>query len=87
MAAPLYRVGWWRDWTWVEMGADRSVRATWLVWEWSSFRHYSLREVGTVEIESEWTAHDREMLASGGSQGRFSAPGLMATLLTGFRRT
>src|SRR6267154_5756569 len=24
-------------------------------WEWSSFRHDSLREVGMVEIESEWT--------------------------------
>ena len=29
-------------------------------WEWNSFRHYSLREVGMVEIESEWTAQDRE---------------------------
>ena len=33
-------------------------------WEWSSFRHYSQREVGRVEIESEWTAHDREKPAS-----------------------
>jgi Transposase IS200 like len=24
-------------------------------WEWSSFRHYALREKGVVEIESEWT--------------------------------
>jgi len=23
-------------------------------WKWSSFRHYALREVGVVEIESEW---------------------------------
>ena len=29
-------------------------------WKWSSFRHYSLREIGVVEIESEWTARDRE---------------------------
>jgi putative transposase len=30
-------------------------------WKWSSFRHYALREVGVVEIESEWTARDREL--------------------------
>lgn len=29
-------------------------------WKWSSFRHYVLREKGVVEIESEWTARDRE---------------------------
>jgi len=29
-------------------------------WKWSSFRYYSLREVGVVEIESAWTATDRE---------------------------
>ena len=29
-------------------------------WKWSSFRHYPLRENGMVEIESEWTARDRE---------------------------
>ena len=29
-------------------------------WKWSSFRHYAFREVGLVEIESEWTARDRE---------------------------
>jgi putative transposase len=29
-------------------------------WPWSSFRHYSLGEVGVVEIESEWTARRRE---------------------------
>jgi hypothetical protein len=29
-------------------------------WAWSSFRHYALREKGVVEIESEWTARDRE---------------------------
>src|SRR5271157_3374565 len=26
------------------------------VWKWSCFRHYALREKGTVELESEWTA-------------------------------
>jgi len=30
-------------------------------WKWSSFRHYAFREVGVVEIESEWTARDREV--------------------------
>jgi len=25
-------------------------------WKWSSFRHYALREVGVVEIESEWVS-------------------------------
>jgi putative transposase len=30
-------------------------------WLWSSFRHYSTGEVGTVEIESEWTARRREL--------------------------
>jgi putative transposase len=29
-------------------------------WRWSSFRHYLTGEVGTVEIESEWTATRRE---------------------------
>ena len=29
-------------------------------WKWSSFRHYALRDVLPVEIESEWTARDRE---------------------------
>jgi hypothetical protein len=29
-------------------------------WKWSSYRHYALREVGPVAIESEWTARDRE---------------------------
>jgi putative transposase len=30
-------------------------------WKWSSFRHYAFREMGVVEIESEWTARDREL--------------------------
>jgi putative transposase len=29
-------------------------------WKWSSFRHYALREKGPVQIESQWTATDRE---------------------------
>jgi putative transposase len=37
-------------------------------WRWSSFRHYATGEIGTVEIESEWTARRREekkMLGTG----------------------
>ena len=37
-------------------------------WKWSSFRHYAFREVGLVEIESEWRARDRE---SGGASRMF----------------
>jgi len=29
-------------------------------WKWSSLRHYALRQKGVVEVESEWTATDRE---------------------------
>jgi putative transposase len=29
-------------------------------WDWSSFRHYLNGEVGTVEVESQWTARMRE---------------------------
>lgn len=29
-------------------------------WEWSSFRHYATGIAGRVQIESEWTARDRE---------------------------
>ena len=43
-------------------------------WKWSSFRHYALREVGVVEIESEWTARDRETEAHGGPQRVFLNP-------------
>jgi putative transposase len=32
-------------------------------WQWSSLRHYALREIGPVEIASEWTARDREVNA------------------------
>jgi putative transposase len=44
-------------------------------WKWSSFRHYALREVGVVEIESEWTARDREQKSSGGAARIFLLPG------------
>lgn len=29
-------------------------------WEWSSFRHYATGKEGVVQIESEWTARERE---------------------------
>ena len=45
-------------------------------WKWSSYRHYALREAGRVEIESEWTARDREQQASGtGATRIFLLPG------------
>ena len=44
-------------------------------WKWSSFRHYALREVGVVEIESEWTAGDRETAAQSGTARVFLFPG------------
>ena len=40
-------------------------------WKWSSFRHYALRENGAVEIESEWTARERERQAQGGRERIF----------------
>jgi hypothetical protein len=36
-------------------------------WKWSSYRHYALREIGVVEIESAWRATDREAKTEGGS--------------------
>jgi putative transposase len=44
-------------------------------WARSSFRHYALREKGVVEIESEWTARDRERQAQGGAERIFLIPG------------
>lgn len=32
-------------------------------WRWSSFRHYAMGAIGAVEIESEWTARQREQQA------------------------
>jgi len=43
-------------------------------WKWSSYRHYALREMGVVEIESEWTARDRETARGGGPERIFLAP-------------
>ena len=39
-------------------------------WAWSSFRHYATGEIGTVEIESFWTAALRESLRNPRSQKR-----------------
>ena len=44
-------------------------------WKWSSFRHYSLREIGIVEIESEWTARNREAKTCEGPARVFLHPG------------
>ena len=44
-------------------------------WKWSSFRHYAFRENGVVEIESEWTARDRELKTFGGPARTFLCPG------------
>ena len=44
-------------------------------WQWSSFRHYAYREVGLVEIESEWTARDRETRTHGRPERIFLNPG------------
>lgn len=44
-------------------------------WKWSSFRHYALREKGVVEIESEWTARDRETRIQEDAERIFLIPG------------
>ena len=44
-------------------------------WKWSSYRHYAFREIGVVEIESEWTACDREAKTHGGPARVFLTPG------------
>lgn len=44
-------------------------------WKWSSFRHYALREIGIVEIESEWRARDRETKTEGTPPRLFLSPG------------
>jgi hypothetical protein len=51
----------------VKAAADRN---------WSSFRHYALREIGMVEIESPWTAQDRETKTSGGPETVFLSQSL-----------
>jgi len=52
-------------------------------WKWSSYRHYALREIGVVEIESEWTARDRERKASGGPPRIFLSPECAPKLVPG----
>jgi len=42
---------------------SRGLVATPEDWAWSRFRHYLTGEEGAVEIESEWTARDREQPA------------------------
>ncbi len=44
-------------------------------WKWSSFRHYAFREVGPVEVESQWTAQDREQKIDSGPDRIFLYPG------------
>ncbi len=44
-------------------------------WNWNSFRHYAYREMGVVEIESEWTARDRELKITGAPPRIFLSPG------------
>jgi putative transposase len=44
-------------------------------WKWSSVRHYPLREIGIVEIESAWTATDRETKTEGSAARVFLNPG------------
>jgi putative transposase len=46
-------------------------------WKWSSFRHYRTGLVGTVEIESEWTARERG----------WQLPEWMRDLQSGFSRS
>jgi putative transposase len=43
-------------------------------WKWSSCRHYVLREIGPVEIESEWTVRDRERKITGAAERIFLSP-------------
>ena len=44
-------------------------------WKWSSFRHYAWREIGPVEIESEWTENERERQTNGAPPRVFLLPG------------
>jgi putative transposase len=44
-------------------------------WKWSSFRHYALREMGVVKIESQWTARDRERQTGAAPERIFLIPG------------
>ena len=46
------------------------------LWLWSSFNHWATREVGTIEIESQWTAARRErgIMETHVSKARHGAP-------------
>jgi hypothetical protein len=44
-------------------------------WKWRSFRHYALRVIEVVEIESEWTARDREARTGDGPARTSLHPG------------
>lgn len=44
-------------------------------WKWSSFHHHAWQEACVVEIESEWTARERERQANGGAERVFLNPG------------
>jgi putative transposase len=43
-----------------ENPVERGLVTTPEDWAWSSFRHHLTGEIGTVEIESHWTARRRE---------------------------
>lgn len=60
----------WLGWKPVKRGLVRDPGD----WKWSSFRHYAFREMGVVEIESEWTGRDRELKATGGQPRVFLCP-------------
>ena len=44
-------------------------------WQWSGFRRYVFREMGVVEIESEWTARGRAFKVTGSQPRAFLCPG------------
>ena len=60
----------WLGWKPVKRGLVRDPGD----WKWSSFRHYAFREMGVVEIESEWTGRDRELKVTGGQPRVFLCP-------------
>jgi hypothetical protein len=45
----------------------------WIPCKWSSFRHYALRKIGSVGIESAWTATDWETETKGGPESRLAS--------------
>jgi putative transposase len=52
----------------------RGLCATAEDWEWSSFRHYATGCAGTVEIESQSTAREREKSGRQTGSSRYTAP-------------